>query len=118
MSDLGTAVIISREDGRSTDGEDRAVVRAAVERIRNPRPDRIGPYDHFVFQFGGGSDPEGSEGILVILTQYWLGDEEGNDGLEGEQLLDRDRPEAEQFAEELREALGEEYVVELLCDFW
>ena len=112
MSDLGTAVVIHRAAGHGVEAGDRAAVKEAIERVRNPRPDRIGPYDHFLFQFGGNRE------ILVILTQYWLGDEEGNDGLDGEQLLDRDRPEAERFAEALREELGEEYVVELLCNFW
>jgi hypothetical protein len=118
MSDLGTAVAVHRADGRNTDAADRTTVRSAVERVRDPRPDRIGPYDHYLFHFGGSAGRQGRRGVLVILTQYWLGDRAGNDGLDGEQLLDRDRPEAERFAEALRAALGGAYVVELLCGFW
>jgi hypothetical protein len=117
MSDLGTAVSVHRADGRDTTPEDRAVLKMAIERVRNPRPDRSGPFDHFLFKIGG-SWRRGSQGLFVILTQYWLGDEKGNDGLDGEQLLDRDRPEAERFAEQLQEVLGDDYVVERLCDFW
>ena len=60
----------------------------------------------------------GSEGILIILTEYWGGDDEGNDGLDAEALVEWDRPLAEQFGERLQEGLGGAFVVEVYCGDW
>jgi hypothetical protein len=55
---------------------------------------------------------------MVGLTEYWLGDDEGNEGLDDEVLLERDRPIAERFGEELQEKLGPEFEVEVYCGQW
>ena len=80
--------------------------------------DRISDYADFNLTFGGSSDAGGSEGILIILTEYWVGDDEGNQGLEDEVLIERDRPAAEKFAEELNQELGNDFRVKVYCGHW
>jgi hypothetical protein len=111
VSDFGTAVVVSRADGGEFARRDEAVLRLAVAILRSAFPP-------FEFQFGGSEN-----GALLILTQYWLllDGVSGHPGASPEQLLSRDRPLAERFAQILRGSLGgdgESYEVEFICGYW
>ncbi len=97
---------------------DEVRVKQVARQLVSYKPDRISEYADFNLRFGGSSALDGSHGIMIGLTEYWLGDDEGNDGLDSEVLIARDTPLAERFAEELQETLGEEFEVEPYCGDW
>ncbi len=108
MSDFGSSVAVYRTDGRPSSADDERRVRAAAKSLQFTRTDRIGPYDEFELRFGtafGG----GVEGLSVGLSGYFVGDDEGNDGLDPEVIIARETPVAEQFADDLGRAMGGEY---------
>ena len=108
MSDFGSSVAVYRTDGRPPSAEDERRVQVAAKSLQFTRTDRIGLYDEFELRFGtafGG----GMEGLSVGLSGYFVGDDEGNDGLDPEVIIARESPIAEQFAEDLERVLGAEY---------
>ena len=111
MSDFGSHVAVYRTDGRPPSAEDDRRVRAAARSLQFTRPDRIGPYDEFDLRFGGAHGGDGVQGVSVFLSGYFIGDNEGNDGLDPEVILAREAPVAEQFAEDLERTLGGEFRV-------
>jgi hypothetical protein len=117
-SDFGASVSVYRADRSPPGPEDERRVRAAARSLQFSRPDRIGPYDHFDFRFGGARRHDGVWGLSVGLSGYFIGDEEGNDGLDAEVIIAREQPLVEQFAEELAVALGEAYEVVPYCGYW
>jgi len=118
MSDFGTMVTIHRANGASTTAEDEAVIKRLAKALVFGEQDRVSDYGDFNLRFGGSSGLDGSEGVMIGLTEYWVGDDEGTEGLEAEVLIERDRPPAERFAEELQEKLGPEFKVEAYCGDW
>jgi hypothetical protein len=118
MSDFGSSVSVYRADQRPTGPEDERRLRAAARALQFTRADRIGPYDHFDFRFGGARRLDGVWGISVGLTEYSTGDEEDNDGLDPDAIIDRDLPIAEEFAADLAKALNEEYEVVPYSGCW
>ena len=117
MSDFGSSVSVYRADNRPPSDEDERRVWAAAKSLQFARTDRIGPYDEFVLRFGtacGG----GVEGLLVGLSGYFDGDDDGNDGLDPEVIISRESPIAEQFAADLERALGGEYRAVPYSGFW
>lgn len=115
VSDFGSMVKVWRSDGRGVRPEDEASLRAAIRAVQGEsRRDRFGPYDDFEFRIGGYSRLGGVEGLFVGLTAYFVGDE----GLDPEVILARERPRTEQFADELQRALGDEYEVAPYTDHW
>ncbi len=113
MSDFGTMATVHRENGDSTTPADEALIKQIVKELVVPFPDRINDFASFNLRFGGSSRHGGSEGVMVGLTEYWVGDKQGNEGLDDEVLIERDRPLAEQFAERLLEKLGPDFQVEV-----
>lgn len=111
-------VTVHRTDGASTTAADDVLIERVAKDLVYGQLDRIGEFAHFNLRFGGSSKLDGSEGVSVGLTEYWLGDDEGNEDLDSEVLIERDRPPAERFAEELQERLGAEFKVEAYCDHW
>jgi hypothetical protein len=118
MSDFGTMVTVHRSDGGSVTPEDVTRIKQLGKALIYSEEDRISDYADFNMRFGGSHALDGSEGVMIGLTEYWLGDDEGNEGMEAEALIERDRPLAERFAEELQENLGQDYKVESYCDHW
>jgi hypothetical protein len=118
ISDFGTMVTVHRTNSESATESDLSLVEKTAKELVAPFDDRINDFAAFNLSFGGSSTGGGSEGILVILTEYWLGDDEGNEGLEDEVLIERDRPLAERFGELLQKKLGAEFEVEVYCGHW
>lgn len=118
MSDFGTMVTIHRVDGTDMTIEDNALIKRTVKELVFGKEDQLSDYADFNLRFGGSSALDGSEGIMIGLTEYWLGDDEGNEGLQDEVLIERDRPTAERFAEELQEKVGTSFKVETYCGHW
>jgi len=111
-------VIVRRANGVSTTAVDEALVKHTAKELVFGEQDRLSDYADFNLRFGGSRSLEGTEGVMVGLTEYCLGDDDGNDGLEDEVLIARDRPVAEQFAEELQDRLGPDFEVEAYCGHW
>ena len=118
MSDFGTHLTVHRTNGSSTTDAEEATVKALVKEMTSPHKDRINVYSDFNLRFGGSSNLDGSNGICVGLTEYRLGDDERNEGLDDEVLIARDCPTAERFGEELQQKLGSDYIVEVYCGHW
>jgi len=109
MSDFGSHITVYRNDGRPASAEDERRVRAAARALQFTQPDRIGPYDEFDLRFAGSYTNDGAHGVAVFLSGYFVGDHEGNDGLDPEVIIARETPVAEEFAEDLGRTLGEEF---------
>lgn len=108
MSDYGSSVEVYRTDRRPPSVEEERKVTAAARSLQFTYPDRIGPYDEFDLRFGT-AFRGGVEGLSVILSGYLVGDDEGNDGLDPEVIIAREKPLVEQFARDLKRVLGREY---------
>jgi hypothetical protein len=117
MSDFGSGVCVYRNDSRPPSDVDERIVHAAAKALQFARSDSIGPYDEFELRFGTARDCDGANGLLVALSGYLVGDDVGNDGLEPEVIIAREAPLAEQFAEDLEQALGGEYRVTSYSDY-
>ena len=117
MSDFGASVGVYRTDGRSAGADDERRVREAARSLQLTRRDRIGPYDHFDLRFGGAHRPDGVEGVGVFLSGHFIGDDEGNDGLDPETITAREEPVAGQFADDLARLLGDEYEVRVYSGY-
>jgi hypothetical protein len=119
MSDFGSTVLVWRVDGQSVCPEEEARLRAAIRAVKGePQHDRFVRFDEFECRIGGYGRLGGVEGFSVGLTGYFVGDEDGNDGLDPEVILAREHPLAQEFADELARALGEDYEVRAISDFW
>ena len=117
MSDFGAMVSVHRADGTSTTPADEALIKQIAGEIAAPRDDCISEFADFDLRFGG-SLGEVSEGVMVGLTEYWVGNEDGNEGLEDQALIERDRPIAERFAEQLQAKLGDVFQFQAYCGDW
>jgi hypothetical protein len=118
MSDFGSMVMVWRADGQSVRPEEKALLQAAIRTVQGePRRDRFSPYDDFTIRIGGYSRSGGVEGFFVGLSEHFVGDEE-DEGLDPEVILARERPCAQQFADELQRVLGPEYETEAYSDSW
>lgn len=111
MSDFGSHVTVYRIDGQEPSKDDVHRVRTAARSLQFTAVDRIGPYDEFDLRFGGACSERGIEGVAVFLSGYFVGDDEGNDGLDPEVIIAREAPVAAQFAEDLQRLLGNEFEV-------
>lgn len=118
MSDFGSSVCVYRIDGVPPSETDERQVKAAAKGLQFADRDRIGPYDEFELRFGAARDVEGVEGLSVLLSGYFDGDDEGNGGLDPEVIIARETPIAEQFAEDLERALGRTYRTFAYSGFW
>lgn len=118
MSDFGTVLSIHRQDGKSTTDADEARVKSLTQQMVLPYDDRINDFSAFNLRYGSSSGPDGSDGILVSLTEYSFDDLDFESGQTDESLINEDRPFAERFGEELQEKLGPEYIVEVYCGHW
>jgi hypothetical protein len=118
MSDFGTMVTIHRTNGENTTPADEDLIKTIANDLAAPSRDRINDFADFSLQLGGSSRYGGSQGVSVSLTDYWVGDDDGNDRLDSEVLIERDRPLAESFGEQLQERLGSEFEVEVYCGDW
>jgi hypothetical protein len=118
MSDFGSSVAVYRADGHPPSAEDERRVRAAAQAMQFARADRIGPYDGLELRFGAAQDGDGVEGLLVRLSGFVAGDEDGNDDLDPEVIIARESPIAEQFAWDLERALGSEYRAVAYSGYW
>lgn len=118
MSDFGSYVAIYRTDGCPPSDADERRVRASAKSLQFARTDRIGPYDEFDLRFGFSSDGEGGQGLSVFLSGYFIGDDDGSDGLDPEVIIARESMIVEQFAADLTSALDGEYRVEPYSGYW
>ena len=109
MADYGSHVSVYRTDRRNPSEEDKHRVHVAARSLQFTARDRIGPYDEFDLQFGGSSGIGGLQGIAVFLSRYWIGDDEGNEGLDPEVIVAREAPVVEQFAQDLERLLGSDF---------
>ncbi len=116
-TDFGSHVSVFRADGQPTNPEDERRIRSAARSLQFTRPDRIGPFDHFDLRFGGAHRLEGGWGVAVFLSGYFIGDDEGNDGLAPDVIIAREHSVTEQFADELEALLGEGYEVAPYCGY-
>ena len=117
-SDYGCWIEAFRSNAPSLTSDDVAAVKSAIEGLRNAERDRISPYCEFEFRYGGSQRIDGSEGLLITLSEYWIGDEPRNDGCDPEVLVQRDYPLAHELADELQRQLGESFQVEARCGGW
>lgn len=118
MSDFGTMLLVHRCDGDEVLDADEALLNDAIKQLKTVERDRIGPYEHLLFKIGSSSRLEGGDGFCATLTEYWVGGDEGNDGLGPDAVLARDQPEADQCGDDLGRLLGSDYTVDLVCDYW
>jgi hypothetical protein len=118
LSDFGAHVAVYRTDGIPPSASDEERIRAAARSLQSSCKDQIGPYDEFDMRFGYSRDADGSEGLSVGLSGYFIGDDEGNDGLDPEVIIAREEPVAERFADELAEALGADYRCTSYSGYW
>lgn len=118
MSDFGTAATVHRADQEATSASDEELIKQIVKELTYPLNTRINDFAAFDIRFGGSSRQSGGDGILVTLTEYWFGDDEGSDGLSDDALSARDTPLAEQFGDALQSRLGDGYEVEIYCGHW
>lgn len=118
MSDFGSSVAVYRSDGDAPSAGDEERVRIAARSLQFAYEDRIGPYDGFDLRFGYARDADGSRGISIGLSGYFIGDEEGNDGLDPDVIIAREEPVAWQFAEDLGKALGGDYRCVSYSGYW
>ena len=109
VSDFGSHVSIYRTDRREPSEEDKRRVQAVARSLQFTARDRIGPYDEFDLQFGGAHDGGGVEGIAVFLSRYWMGHDEGNDGLDPKVIMAREAPVVQQFAEDLERLIDGDF---------
>src|ERR1700741_3146084 len=118
MSDFGTLVTIHRANGTPATAADEALIKRLAKDLVFDEQDHLSEYADFNLRFGSARAEDGSEGVMVGLTEYWLGDDDGTEGLDTQGLIAGDGPAAEQFAEELQERLGPEFKVEAYCGHW
>lgn len=111
MSDFGSHVAVYRTDRKNATKDDERRVRTAARSLQFTSVDRIGPFDEFDLRFCGSHRADGTQGVAVILSSYYVGEDERNDGLEPEVIMAREAPVAEQFADELERLLGSEFEV-------
>jgi hypothetical protein len=109
LSDFGSSVAVYRSDGQALSAERKERIRTAARSLQFSREDHIGPYDEFDLRFSNVRGADGSEGVSVDLSSYFIDDEAGNDGLDPDVIIAREEPIAEQFAEDLARALGSDY---------
>ena len=109
MSDFGSHVSVYRTDRREPSEEDKQRVHAAARSLQFTAPDRIGPYDEFDIQLSDARGLRGVEGIAVLLSRYWISDDEGNNGLDPEVILAREAPMVEQFAQDMESMLSGDF---------
>jgi hypothetical protein len=118
MSDFGARVSVFRVDGQPLSEDEERKVRSAGRSLQFSRPDRIGPYDEFDLRFGTACAVNGTKGLSVGLSSYFVGDREGNGGLEPEVIIAREEPIAAQFAEELACVVGDEFRTDSYSGYW
>lgn len=118
MSDFGSMVTIRRADGTSVTPDDVSRVHRTAKELTLVEDGRTSDSADFNLRFGDERAPDGSVGILISLTEYWLGDDESTGGLDSDVLLARDRPRAERFAGAMQQRLGADFEVEAYCDHW
>ena len=110
--------LVHRTDNSDVNDSDESALNAAIRQLQVVERDRIAPYVEFSFRIGGSHGQNGGQGFCVNFTEYWLGDDEGTDGLDSEVILARDEPLAQQCCDELARILGGAYSVDLICDHW
>jgi hypothetical protein len=118
MSDFGTMLTVHRIDGAPTSASDLIMIKRLSKELVLVEDDRLSDYADFDLSFGTSDGGEAGDGMLVMLTQNWLADDQGNDGMQDESLIERDRPLAERFGEELQEKIGSEYKIKVYCGHW
>ena len=108
MSDFGTMALIHRQDGADVSDSDRAALEDAIAKVQTVERDRMGRYGHFSFRIGvSAGQRDGGKGFCLTFTEYWIGDDEVNEGLDSEALLARDEPDARQCCDDLEGHLGQ-----------
>lgn len=110
--------LVHRTDNSDVSDSDESALNSAIKQLQVVERDLIGPYVEFSFRIGGSHRQNGGQGFCVNFTEYWLGDDEGTDGLDPEVILARDAPLVQQCCNELARILGDAYSVELICDHW
>jgi hypothetical protein len=118
LSDFGSYVAVHRFDGQSLTSGDEKRIQAAARSLQFSRKDHIGPYDEFDFRFGYAQNESGSTGLSIGLTDYFIGDEEGNNGLDPDVIIAREEPVAGRFAEDLSEILDGDYRCTSYSGYW
>jgi hypothetical protein len=118
MSDFGAHVTVYRVDGRAPTEDDERRVESVARALQFVYGDRIGPYDGFDLRFGTARDEEGTEGVLAGLSDHFIDDDDGNDGLAPEVIIAREWPVAEQFAEDLARMLEPEFRTRPYSGYW
>ena len=116
MSDFGTMIDVMRRDGANTSERDRAALDQAIRPLAASGEHTDFTANPFVFRVGESRSLEGTQGLHVLLSEYWLDDEGG--GFEPDELLESDERSAQAVLEALSEALGPDYRLELIADHW
>ncbi len=117
-SNYGCWIEAYRSNVSSLTSADVTAVKSAIEGLLRAERDRISPYCEFEFRYGGSQRIDGSDGLLIMLSEYWIGDERRNDGCDPEVLVQRDYPLAQEVADGLQRQLGESFQVEARCGGW
>ena len=118
MSDFGCAVAAYRVDGVPVGPADENRVRVAARGLQFTELDRIGPFDEFDLRFGAAQRSDRTEKVLITLADYFIDDDEGNDGLDTDVIIARGAVVPARFAAELERALGDDYQCEWISDHW
>lgn len=110
--DYFSCVTIFRCNGQPIGVEEERRLFEAAKSLQFRERDRIGLFDEFDLKLGGARNENGVVGIMVSMSGYFTDDDAGNEGLEVEVLIERERPLVEQFAVELATIIGPSYEVE------
>jgi len=121
VSDFGTMIILRRRDGADISAPERAAIESLVLPLRTRAEHRSSLGEPLRLRFGQARLESGASGLSLLLSEYWLPEEEDEEGEGGElpeQLLAADRESVGPLVEHLREALGGTYALELIADHW
>jgi hypothetical protein len=118
MSDFGSMATVHRSDGASTSTSDESLIKSAAQKLVLGERDRISDFAEFNLRFGGSSQMDGSRGIMIGLTEYWASDHVNDEAFDSEAVIERDRPLAERFGQQLQDEVGPIFKVEVYCGEW
>jgi hypothetical protein len=115
-SDFGSSASVYRTDGKPPEPRDEARIVAAAQSLQSSAQNRISRFADLELVVGSGQDGDGTEGVDLRLTSYFLQDDD-NEAQE-DTIIARDEIVAQQFATELEKSLGGDFRVEWYSGNW
>ncbi len=115
MSDYGAMIILTKKDDPSFLDAEKKLLESEIEKIKseNEFADALGDSFQCIVSEGVGKD---FKYLVVILSQYWNGEGEGDENFE--MAKENDLSEAEKIAEKLKPSFGEQFKIEPVFENW